>query len=177
MSLTGPGMAAAGLVLIAAGLVPVPGAAQALDPRERAALDGTLNSSLESARTGVEVPWRAPDTGRGGTVTVERTFFVAPDRPCRAYRWTVEQAGGPVLRGQGTGCRIARDDWSLLEDPARAAPATAPPPAPDPVVRAEPPSPPRAEPPSPVRQARSSAPPAPKKPALPAYTLPSATPL
>jgi surface antigen len=179
MGVSRPGIAALGLIIAAMGSAPLSVVAQTLDPRERAALDGILTTSLESARTGVEVPWREPETGRGGVVIVERTFFLAPDRPCRAFRWTAEQAGDPVLRGQGTGCRIARDNWSLHEDPEHAAPATAPPPAPapDPVARVEPPPPPRSEPSRPVKQARSSVPPAPKKPPPPAYTLPSATPL
>jgi hypothetical protein len=155
-----------------------PALPQALDPQARAALDGTLNASLEAARTGVEVPWRELTTGRGGIVIVERTFFLAPDRPCRAYRWTAEQPGGPTLRGQGTGCRIARDRWSLQEDSSLAAPAAVgTSPAAPAATGAEPAPQPRPEPAPPAKQARSAAPQPPKKPAPPAYTLPSATPL
>ena len=127
MGVSRPGIAALGLIIAAVGSAPLSVVAQTLDPRERAALDSTLNHLARVPRgPASRFHGVSPSTGRGGVVIVERTFFLAPDRPCRAYRWTAEQARGPVLRGQGTGCRIARDNWSLHEDPAHAAPATAP---------------------------------------------------
>jgi hypothetical protein len=152
--------------------------AQSLSPTDRSALDRALNQALEVAETGVATSWRSPDSGRGGTIVIERTFFRDVNAPCRSYEWTLQE-GARTLRGEGTGCRIARENWRLQEEtprlatggggrPARPAP---PPPTetPKPARTAAAPSTPSATPPAP--SAPAAEPPAP----MPKYTLPSRT--
>jgi surface antigen len=115
-----PELRAVGLALSLTALAPAGADAQALQPADRVALDRALNTALETARTGVEIPWGQADTGHGGVVVVERTYLRDPIKPCRTYHWTFGQAGRPTLRGQGTGCRLTRENWALQEDPPEA---------------------------------------------------------
>jgi hypothetical protein len=96
--------------------------AQAVDPRDRVALDHALNRTLEGAHVGEATRWDNRDTGAEGTIVVERTFYRDLNEPCRSYRWTL-QRGDRALQSRGTGCRNRREDWTLEEDPPR--PATA----------------------------------------------------
>jgi len=118
----GPELAMAGLVLLLTALSPAKVGAQALQPPDRVALERALNTALETARTGVEIRWGKADVGHGGVIVVERTFLRDPTRPCRTYHWTFGQAGRPTFRGQGTGCRLTRENWVLQEDPPQAMP-------------------------------------------------------
>lgn len=92
--------------------------AQALDPRDRVALDRALNRTLEGAHIGDMMRWDNRETGAEGTIVVERTFYRDLNEPCRSYRWTL-QRGDQALQGNGTGCRNRREDWTLEEDPPR----------------------------------------------------------
>jgi surface antigen len=106
-----------GAILAAAvvGLVPHFGWA-ADDPRDAAFLEPILQRILETARTEVEVPWRNPATGNGGSIVIERTFYREPDMPCRAFVRTLESAGAPQVT-RGTGCRSSTGLWLIEEEP------------------------------------------------------------
>jgi hypothetical protein len=162
-----------------------PAWAQAVDPRDRVALDRALNRTLEVARMSDTTRWDNGETGVTGTIVVERTFYRDLDEPCRSYRWTLQQ-GDRALQGQGTGCRNRREDWTLEEDPPRPAAvragATSAAPrqptrtaAPQPVAGARETSPaPAANPPD----AAAKTPPKDERPvSIPKYTLPARTPL
>jgi surface antigen len=110
----------------------VPGSGWSADPRDEAFLSPVLQRALETARTGVEVPWRNPATGNGGAIVVERTFYREPETPCRAYARTLTVPGAPAEVTKGTGCRTDTGLWLVEEEPVVAAPAlgTTPPTAP-----------------------------------------------
>jgi surface antigen len=87
------------------------------DPRDAAFLEPVLQRVLETARTDVETPWRNPETGNGGSIVVERTFYREPARPCRAYVRTLEAAGAAPQVTRGTGCRGSTGLWLIEEEP------------------------------------------------------------
>jgi 17 kDa outer membrane surface antigen len=139
-----------------------------------------VNQALETAKSGVEIPWSNPASGSSGMIVIERTFYRDPRTPCRDYRRTLERAGAPTAEIQGTGCRIGSGRWSLDEEDPRSIAATAP------TVRAgtarppeaaEPPDPePAAGPAPPSCPALSAAPvPCDKPPAVVDYTMPTKT--
>lgn len=143
------------------------------DPRDAAFLSPVLQRALETARTNVEVPWRNPATGHGGTIVVERTFYREPETPCRAFVRTLERPGAAPQAIRGTGCRSSTGLWVVEEEPATLA---------QPARSATPgsgaPPPREAEPPS-MAEAGPTCPdtvlvpmPAARPPVL-AYTLPS----
>ena len=82
---------------------------------DEAYLQTVLDRVLETEQTGVEIPWSNEDTGSRGTITVERTFYLDPNSPCRDYRRTEEQPGGARLVIRGTGCRVGANDWTIDE--------------------------------------------------------------
>lgn len=88
------------------------------DPRDAAFLEPVLQRVLETARTDVETSWRNPETGNGGSIVVERTFYREPERPCRAYVRTLEAAGAAPQVTRGTGCRDSTGLWLIEEPPA-----------------------------------------------------------
>jgi surface antigen len=104
------------LAATALGLVPSLGWA-ADDPRDAAFLEPILQRILETARTEVEVPWRNPATGNGGSIVIERTFYREPDMPCRAFARTLESAGAAPQVTRGTGCRSSTGLWLIEEEP------------------------------------------------------------
>ncbi len=124
------GLRAGAILAALVGIVPGAGWS-ADDPRDEAFLSPVLQRALETARTGVEMPWRNPATGNGGHIVVERTFYREPDTPCRAYARTLAVPGAADEVTKGTGCRTETGLW-LVEEPALAAPApaTAPPASP-----------------------------------------------
>ena len=87
------------------------------DPRDAAFLEPVLQRVLETARTDVETSWRNPETGNGGSIVVERTFYREPERPCRAYVRTLEAAGAAPQVTRGTGCRDSTGLWLIEEQP------------------------------------------------------------
>jgi surface antigen len=122
-SVTRAGLRAEAMVAALVALAPVTGWS-ADDPRDEAFLSPVLQRALETARTGVEVPWRNPATGNGGHIVVERTFYREPDTPCRAYARTLDVPGAADEVNKGTGCRTDTGLW-LVEEPVIAAPAPA----------------------------------------------------
>jgi surface antigen len=88
------------------------------DPRDAAFLEPVLQRVLETARTDVETSWRNPETGNGGSIVVERTFYRAPEEPCRAFVRTLEAAGAAPQVTSGTGCRDSTGLWLIEEEPA-----------------------------------------------------------
>jgi surface antigen len=75
-----------------------------------------LSAALESERSGKEVPWADPATGRSGTVRIERTFYRG-QQPCREYvRTTGAAAGSGEIRLRGTSCRVGKSKWEVEEE-------------------------------------------------------------
>ncbi|MEM6902647.1 MAG: RT0821/Lpp0805 family surface protein [Pseudomonadota bacterium] len=82
-----------------------------LDRADKAYMQQTAARTLETAPTGSSVPWRNPDSGNSGTVTVDRTFERDSGQFCREYRHTVE-IGGQTEVMTGVACRQADGTWS-----------------------------------------------------------------
>jgi surface antigen len=166
------------LLIAATAAVPRDVAAQAEADEEY--VGPLVNQALETAKSGVEIPWSNPATGSSGMIVIERTFYRDPRTPCRDYRRTLARAGAPVAEVQGTGCRIGSGRWSLDEEDPRTVAATVPdvaagmPRAPE---AAEPPGPePAAGPAPPSCPVLSAAPvPCDKPPAVVDYTMPTKT--
>jgi hypothetical protein len=139
-----------------------------------------VNQALESEKSRLEIPWRNPATGSSGMIMIERTFYRDPRTPCREYRRTLERAGAPAVEVHGTGCRIGPGLWSLEEEGAKSAAATAPS-AEGGAARTPPPAaPPDIEPgvgPAPASCPALNAVPVPctKPPAVVDYTMPTRT--
>lgn len=76
-----------------------------------------LEQTLETEKSGIEIRWSNPETGHGGKIRVERTFF-RDGRPCRDYLRTVSRpdSSGFVIRG--TACRTGRAVWSIEDEVA-----------------------------------------------------------
>jgi surface antigen len=100
------------------------------DPSDAGFLAPVMQRVLEDARVDVETSWRNPQTGNGGSIVVERTFYREPGTPCRAYVRTLETAGAAPQVTRGTGCRDSTGLWLIEEKPERLAgpqPRTTPP--------------------------------------------------
>lgn len=132
------------------------------DFRDVAIVSATINMVLEGERSGVKVNWSNPETGNGGYVVAERTFFLDPQSPCRDYRRSMRNAAGETMVVTGTGCRTRDGRWELDEE-AKAQPAGAiastgatrsPGPA-RPSIGGLPGTDPRPEPPTPITGRRS----------------------
>ncbi len=72
---------------------------------------------LEFEQTGTKIPWRNPETGNGGIVMVERTYFTDPKTPCRDFILTLDAGEAAPLTAQGTGCRTGQGKWQLSDEP------------------------------------------------------------
>jgi surface antigen len=117
---------AAAFLLSSIGLRPV---LAAEDPRDRPYVMDQVNQALETQRTMVETRWSNPETGNGGTIVVNRTFYRDTGEPCRDYRRTLDRSAAPPLVIEGTGCRIGPARWEIVEKtPAPPERSKAPPP-------------------------------------------------
>jgi len=85
------------------------------DPRDRSYALDQVNQALETQRTMVETRWLNPETGNGGTIVVDRTFYRDTGEPCRDYRRTLDRSGAPPLVIEGTGCRLGPARWEIVE--------------------------------------------------------------
>ena len=128
-----PGRALAATVAAAAASAarvvawPAAGARANEDPRDQPYATAVVNQALETERSNVEIPWSNPETGHGGTVVIERTYYRdGGTTPCRDYVRTLERPGSSPVVTEGTGCRIGAGRWQLEERTARAAVAAEP---------------------------------------------------
>jgi surface antigen len=85
------------------------------DPSDRSYVLDEVNQALETQRTKVETTWSNPETGNGGTIVIEKTFYRDTGEPCRTYRRTLDRPGAPPLVTEGTGCRIGPARWEIDE--------------------------------------------------------------
>jgi hypothetical protein len=85
------------------------------DPRDRVYIMDQVNQALETQRTKVVTPRFNPETGNGGTIVVEKTFYRDTGEPCRDFRRTLDRSDAPPLITEGTGCRIGPARWEIDE--------------------------------------------------------------
>jgi surface antigen len=86
---------------------------KSLDRADRAAMQNTMQRSLESAPMGQPSQWRNPDSGNFGTVTPVNTYQRADGSYCREFSQTVT-VGGKTQEAYGTACRQADGSWKIV---------------------------------------------------------------
>ena len=85
-------------------------------PEDVAYVTDRIPKILEFEQTGTKIPWRNPETGNGGIIMVERTYFTDPNTPCRDFILTVDAGEAAPLTAQGTGCRTGQGKWQLSDE-------------------------------------------------------------
>lgn len=85
------------------------------DFRDMAVIAGTINSALETRRTGTTMEWSNPTTGNAGEVTITRTYYQPDGKPCREYRRISRRKAAADNVVTGTGCRDDKAKWKLSE--------------------------------------------------------------
>ena len=125
-----PRSVSAALLVAAATVLAVSPAAASEDFRDIGYVSAVVNKVLEYDRNGTTVPWTNPETGNSGEITVETTYFLDPDTPCRSYRRSTMGTDGKRVEVKGSGCRTPRGVWRLNEtadeETAEAPPETPP---------------------------------------------------
>jgi len=87
---------------------------RSLDARDRAEMERSTQSALESAPIDQRTEWRNPDTGHYGYTTPKRTYRTAEGRQCREYQQTVI-IGGREEEAYGTACRQPDGTWKIVK--------------------------------------------------------------
>ena len=85
-----------------------------LDERQRLILASTTDKTLETSRSGTEVPWRDPDSGAYGTVTPRPAYQNARGEYCREYQQKVT-IDGKTNSAYGTACRQPDGSWKFAD--------------------------------------------------------------
>ena len=115
------------LIVLLLGVVGLSGAPRAEDdPGDAAVVVPMVKQALEFERTGTDLRWSNPETGSGGVIRVERTYYRDANTPCRDYIRTTKRPGGEEFTTRGTGCRMSDGRWFLDETPGDPAPKAPP---------------------------------------------------
>lgn len=85
---------------------------KSLDPADRAAMQRSTQSALETSVSGTSSNWHNPDSGNKGTVTPQPAYKNADNQNCREYQQTVT-VGGKIETAYGTACRQADGTWKI----------------------------------------------------------------
>jgi surface antigen len=85
-----------------------------LDQRDKQLATQAAQRALETAPSGVAVPWTNPDSGHAGAITPVRTYQVADGAYCREYQQVVTIGGQPE-RSYGTACRQPDGSWKIVQ--------------------------------------------------------------
>ena len=75
---------------------------------------GALAVALDPQGNGSAVNWDNPESGLKGTFTPVAQPFVKDDEICRAFLATLTQSDRTATL-QGTGCRVAADEWDIRD--------------------------------------------------------------
>ena len=86
---------------------------KSLDRADRAAMQQTTQSSLESTPSGTTTEWRNPDSGNSGTITPQPAYESSSGQYCREYQQTIV-VGGQTENAYGTACRQADGTWKIV---------------------------------------------------------------
>lgn len=86
---------------------------QSLDRADQMYIANTTNSALETGRSGQQIGWRNPDTGRSGYVVPGEARFDGPNRVCRPYEQVIV-IDGRTERATGTACRNPSGTWEVV---------------------------------------------------------------
>ena len=88
---------------------------KSLDRADRAALERTTQTSLESSPSGTSSTWNNPDSGHYGSVTPEPAYKSSDGRYCREYQQTVV-IDGQTQNAYGTACRQPDGSWQVVNN-------------------------------------------------------------
>ncbi len=83
------------------------------DARDWILMARTTQYALEKARSGTEVEWRDPDSGKRGAVIPSPAYRNARGQYCREYQQTV-MIGGRKEAAYGTACRQPDGSWKVV---------------------------------------------------------------
>ncbi len=86
---------------------------KSLDRADRAAMQQTTQSSLESTPSGTTTEWRNPDSGNSGTITPQPAYESSSGQYCREYQQTIV-VGGQTENAYGTACRQPDGTWKIV---------------------------------------------------------------
>ena len=86
---------------------------KSLDRADRAAMQQTTQSSLETAPSGTTTEWRNPDSGNSGTITPQPAYESSSGQYCREYQQTIV-VGGQTENAYGTACRQPDGTWKIV---------------------------------------------------------------
>ncbi len=86
---------------------------KSLDRADRAAMQQTTQSSLETAPSGTTTAWRNPDSGNSGTITPQPAYESSSGQYCREYQQTIV-VGGQTENAYGTACRQPDGTWKIV---------------------------------------------------------------
>lgn len=85
---------------------------KSLDNADRAAMQRTTQSALETGTSGQAVAWRNPDSGHHGSVTPQPAYQ-QNGQVCREYQQTVT-IDGRSERVFGRACRQSDGSWKIV---------------------------------------------------------------
>ncbi len=86
---------------------------KSLDNADRAAMQQSTQTSLETAPSGTTSSWRNPDSGNYGTITPQPAYQSASGEYCREFQQTVT-VGGREESAYGTACRQPDGTWKVV---------------------------------------------------------------
>lgn len=87
---------------------------KSLDRADKAHLQRTTYSSLESSPSGTTSAWRNPDSGHSGTVTPLNSFKAANGADCRDFETTINVSGRDE-KATGRACRQPDGTWRVVQ--------------------------------------------------------------
>ena len=87
---------------------------KSLDRADKAYLQRTTQSSLESTPSGMSSSWRNPDSGHSGTITPTNTYKAADGADCREFETTINVAGRDE-KATGRACRQPDGTWRVVQ--------------------------------------------------------------
>ena len=87
---------------------------KSLDRADKAHLQRTTHSSLESSPSGMAASWRNPDSGNSGTVMPLNSYKAANGADCRDFETTIN-VGGRDEKATGRACRQPDGTWRVVQ--------------------------------------------------------------
>ena len=88
---------------------------RSLDNADRAMVNQTTQSALETSQPGQSLPWRNTNSGNYGSITPSNYYQNAEGQYCREYTQTIV-VGGKTEKGYGTACRQPDGSWQMVSN-------------------------------------------------------------
>lgn len=87
---------------------------KSLDNADKAIMQKTSSTALESNPSGVASSWRNPDSGHSGTITPTKTYQTAQGEDCREFENSVT-VDGRTEKAMGRACRQPDGTWRIVQ--------------------------------------------------------------